>query len=195
MSAGLAPERTVFSRSDSDGPDENADAPDVDQGARHGRPLPRLRGLAAGTLPRGSNVRRADGVFEVPHGKDEVAHLEQLLAHAWCVDTRGWTEDGAIYNIYSAAELYEDKSDPAVDLRLLDIGGGSDGVGPAKAYYARTPVVDLFVTPRVAMRLRELLAVVDQMYEHSPTGRARDRAISNIRRPHENDSEIYERSR
>ncbi|MDN7472585.1 hypothetical protein QZM43_32450 [Burkholderia orbicola] len=103
--------------------------------------------------------------FEVPRGKDEAAHLEQLLAHAWCVDTRGWAEDGAIYNIYSAADLYADKTDPAVDLRLLDIGGGPDGVGPTKAYYTRTPDVDLFVTPRVAARLRELLAIVDSYYK------------------------------
>ncbi|WP_321944894.1 hypothetical protein [Burkholderia cenocepacia] len=134
-------------------------------------------GLTTGTLYRAFVVlpdalRRSPGsfdertvFFEVPRGKDEAAHLEQLLAHAWCVDTRGWTEDGAIYNIYSAAELYADKTDPAVDLRLLDIGGGPDGVGPTKAYYARTPDVDLFVTPRVAARLRELFAIVDSFYE------------------------------
>ncbi|WP_155636358.1 hypothetical protein [Burkholderia cepacia] len=38
----------------------------------------------------------------------------------------------------------------------------------AKAYYARTPDVDLFVTPRFAARPRELLAFVDQMYETRP---------------------------
>ncbi|RQP98862.1 hypothetical protein [Burkholderia stagnalis] len=103
--------------------------------------------------------------FEAPRGSDEAAHLEQVLAHAWCVDTQGWTEEGAIYNIFSAAELYESKPDPADDLRLLDIGGGADGVGPAKACYARTPDVDLLVTPRVAARLRELLATVEQWYE------------------------------
>ena len=133
-------------------------------------------GLTTGTLYRAFVVlpdalSRSRGTFdertvffEAPRGKDEAAHLEQLLAHAWCVDTRGWAEDGAIYNIYSAAELYADKTDPAVDLRLLDIGGGPDGVGPTKAYYARTPDVDLFVTPRVAARLRELLAIVDAFY-------------------------------
>ncbi|CAG2382988.1 MULTISPECIES: hypothetical protein [Burkholderia] len=103
--------------------------------------------------------------FEAPRGADEAAHLQRLLAHAWCVDTQDWAEDGAIYNIYSAAELYADKTDPTVDLRLLDIGGGPDGVGPTKAYYARTADVDLFVTPRVAARLRELLAIVDSFYE------------------------------
>ncbi|HFT8010360.1 TPA: hypothetical protein ACU9T0_006020 [Burkholderia cenocepacia] len=102
--------------------------------------------------------------FEAPRGKDEAAHLEQLLSTAWCVDTQGWAEDGAIYNIYSAAELYERNPDPTADLGLLDIGGGTDGVGPAKAYYARTPDVDLFVTPCVAARLRELLAIVDGFY-------------------------------
>ncbi|MCA7888883.1 hypothetical protein LGM58_37525 [Burkholderia contaminans] len=102
--------------------------------------------------------------FEAPRGKDEAAHLEQLLSTAWCVDTQGWAEDGAIYNIYSAAELYERNPDPTADLGLLDIGGGTDGVGPANAYYARTPDVDLFVTPRVAARLRELLAIVDGLY-------------------------------
>ncbi|MBJ9594142.1 hypothetical protein [Burkholderia seminalis] len=139
------------------------------------RPI-QTTGLTTGTLYRAFVVlpdalRQRDSYgertvfFETPRGKDEATHLEQLLAHAWCVDTRGWAEDGAIYNIYSAAELYADKTDPAVDLRLLDIGGGSDGVGPTKAYYARTPDVDLFVTPRVAARLRELLAIVDSFYE------------------------------
>ncbi|WP_321944802.1 hypothetical protein [Burkholderia cenocepacia] len=134
-------------------------------------------GLATGTLYRAFVVLpdalcRTRGAFEertvffeAPRGSDEAAHLQQLLAHAWCVDTQDWAEDGAIYNIYSAAELYADKTDPAVDLRLLDIGGGPDGVGPTKAYYARTPDVDLFVTPRVAARLRELLAIVDSFYE------------------------------
>lgn len=133
-------------------------------------------GLATGTLYRAFVVLpdalcRSRGTydertvfFEAPRGKDVATHLEQLLAHAWCVDTQGWAEDGAIYNVYSAAELYADRTDPAVDLRLLDIGFGPDGVGPAKAYYARTPDVDLFVTPRVAARLRELLAIVDTFY-------------------------------
>jgi len=57
---------------------------------------------------------------------------------------------GFIYNISSAAELYADKTDPAIDLRPLDIGGGPGGVGPTKAYYARMPDVDLFVTHRVS---------------------------------------------
>ncbi|WP_334022030.1 hypothetical protein [Burkholderia orbicola] len=143
-------------------------------------PTMSINALATGTLyrafvtlpvalcPLGTTYDERTVFFEAPRGSDEAAHLEQLLARAWCVDTRGWGEDGTIYNIFSAAELYESKTDPAVDLRLLDIGGGSDGVGPAKAYYARTPDVDLFVTPRVAARLRELLAVVDQMYETRP---------------------------
>ncbi|RQU52923.1 hypothetical protein DF143_32630 [Burkholderia cenocepacia] len=103
--------------------------------------------------------------FEAPRGKDEAAHLEQLLSAAWCVDTQGWAEEGAIYNIVSATELYARNTDPTAELGLLDIGGGTDGVGPNKAYYARPSDVDLFVTPRVAARQRELLAIVDSLYE------------------------------
>ncbi|MDN7431423.1 hypothetical protein [Burkholderia sp. AU45388] len=103
--------------------------------------------------------------FEVPRGKGKAAHLELLLSAAWCVDPQGWAEEGAIYNIYSAAELYERNTDPTAELELLDIGGGTDGIGPNKAYYARPSDVDLFVTPRVAARLRELLAIVESLYE------------------------------
>jgi hypothetical protein len=129
-------------------------------------------GLATGTMYRAFVVLpdalcRSHGAFEertvffeAPRGVDEAAHLQRLLAHAWCVDTQNRAEDGAIYNLYSAVEHYADKTDPAIDLRPLDIGAGPDGVGPTKAYYSRTPDVDLFVTPRVAARLRELLAIV-----------------------------------
>jgi hypothetical protein len=103
--------------------------------------------------------------FEAPRGKNEAAHLEQLLSAAWCVDTQGWAEDGVIYNIYSATELHARNTDPVAELGLLDIGGGTDGVGPNKAYYARPSDVDLFVTPRVAARLGELLTIVESLYE------------------------------
>ncbi|WP_321959279.1 hypothetical protein [Burkholderia cenocepacia] len=104
-------------------------------------------------------------LFEVPAGIDEAVHLERLLEVAWSADTRGWTDGCSIYNIISAAELLASKPGPSSELRLLDVGGGVDGVGPAKAYYARAVDVDLFVTPPVAERLHELLSIVEHLYE------------------------------
>lgn len=70
--------------------------------------------------------------FEAPRGKDEAAHLEQLLSTAWCVDTQGWAEDGAIYNIYSAAELYERNPDPTADLGCSTSAAARMASGPPR---------------------------------------------------------------
>ncbi|WP_322058458.1 hypothetical protein [Paraburkholderia sp. J63] len=102
--------------------------------------------------------------FEAPHGADAATHLEYLLAAAWCIDTADWCERGFIYNIRDQGELMErPATGTARELQLLEIGWGG-GVGPDQAHYARTEEVDLFVTPRVAARLRELLAIVDTLY-------------------------------
>lgn len=34
--------------------------------------------------------------FEAPRTADAAVHLDRLLAVAWCTDTAGWCEDGAI---------------------------------------------------------------------------------------------------
>ncbi|MGU7843805.1 hypothetical protein ACV22V_30610 [Burkholderia sp. AW33-5] len=104
--------------------------------------------------------------FEAPSAESASAHLRQLLAVAWGVDTHDWSERGFIYNVHNPRELAERAFGAAAagELRLLEIGGGNDGVGPDRVYYARVDDVDLFVTPRVAARLRELLALVDQLY-------------------------------
>ncbi|RQX90169.1 hypothetical protein [Burkholderia stagnalis] len=92
--------------------------------------------------------------FEAPRSADAAAHLEQLLAAAWCVDTRDWTVDCFIYNLHDARELVERAFGHAAtgELRLFEIGGGPDGVGPDRLYYARAGDVDLFVTPRACAR-------------------------------------------
>ncbi|KVE22189.1 hypothetical protein WI92_22545 [Burkholderia vietnamiensis] len=108
--------------------------------------------------------------FEAPTSAGAAAHLEQLLAAAWGVDTRGWTERGCIYNLFDAHELVARAFGAAAagELRLLEIGAGPDGVGPDRVYYARAADVDLFVTPRVAARLRALLAIIEHLYETAP---------------------------
>lgn len=106
--------------------------------------------------------------FEAPRIADAAAHLERLLAAAWCTDTRDWCERGFIYNVRALGELMERPGQGATrELQLLEIGWGG-GVGPDNAHYARTEDVDLFVTPRVAARLRELLAIVDTFYAAAP---------------------------
>ncbi|MBR8426370.1 MULTISPECIES: helix-turn-helix domain-containing protein [Burkholderia cepacia complex] len=105
--------------------------------------------------------------YEAPSSAESVAHLERLLAVAWGVDTNRWTDRGCIYNIYSSYELKE-RSFGETDLgelRLFEVGGGGMcGVGPDRLEYARRADVDLLVSPRVASRLQELLAVVEYLY-------------------------------
>ncbi|WP_124920364.1 hypothetical protein [Burkholderia stagnalis] len=103
--------------------------------------------------------------FEAPSLASAATHLEQLLAAAWGVDTRDWTERGFIYNLVDSRELVERAAGAAAagELRLFEIGAGPD-----RLYYARAADVDLFVTPRVAARLRALLAIVEQVDETAP---------------------------
>lgn len=104
--------------------------------------------------------------------------LEQLLALAWRVDTTNWSDLGYIYNIYSAQELLSsgDQASGAGELVLLEVGSGGDdplAVGPDRIHYARSHNIDLFVSPRVNTRLRELMAAVEHLYECEPVRRLR----------------------
>lgn len=113
--------------------------------------------------------------FEAPHGARCDKHLETLLAAAWCEDTTDWCERGFIYNINTARELLRDWSignQASGDLRLFETGAGGDcapAVGPDRIHYARAADVDMFVTPRVAARLRATLAHVEHLYDVEPT--------------------------
>jgi len=104
------------------------------------------------------------------------AYLEELLEMVWCVDTKGWCEDGHIYNINSARELHEQSfsdGDPS-DLMLFETGAGGTGIeaiGPNRTHYARADVVDLFVTPRVARRLRDALEAIELARAEEPRRR------------------------
>jgi hypothetical protein len=105
--------------------------------------------------------------FESKTEQSVGAHLEALLEKVWCVDTKGWCEDGHIYNINSARELHEqslnDTAEPS-DLMLFETGAGGKGIeaiGPNRTHYAQADVVDMFVTPRVARRLRDALDAIE----------------------------------
>lgn len=96
-------------------------------------------------------------------------HLEELLGKVWCLDTKDWRELGFIYNIHSAADLRRDAFDPAApgDLYLFETGCGGNGlsaVGPNRIHYARANTIDLFVRPRVARRLSEVMDAIEMMY-------------------------------
>lgn len=103
-------------------------------------------------------------------------YLEGLLAMVWCVDTKGWCEDGYIYNISSARELHEQSfndGEPS-DLMLFETGAGGSGIeaiGPNRTHYARADSVDMFVTPRVARRLRDALEAIDLARADEPRRR------------------------
>lgn len=94
-------------------------------------------------------------------------YLESLLEKVWCVDTKDWCADGHIYNINSARELhaqsFNDNGGPS-DLMLFETGAGGNGIGaigPNRTHYAQADVVDMFVTPRVARRLRDALDAIE----------------------------------
>ena len=109
--------------------------------------------------------------FEVPDGAKAWEHLEALLRAAWCEDTTDWLENGAIYNVRSARELFDENCSIAPllrnenDLRLFESGwGGRDGIGPEHIHYSRACDVDLFVTPRVAARLTLAVVEIERLY-------------------------------
>lgn len=105
------------------------------------------------------------------------AHLEALLEKVWCVDTKGWCEDGYIYNVNSARELHEqsvnDTNGPN-DLMLFETGAGGNGIeaiGPNRTHYAQADVVDMFVTPRISRRLRDALDAIELARASEPQRR------------------------
>lgn len=108
--------------------------------------------------------------FESPSSEGCCQYLEELLAKVWCIDTDGWCDSGYIYNVHSADELRRNSysgSDQPADLKLFEVGAGGNGiyaVGPDQIHYARGHGVDLFVTPRVAARLREALDIIELLY-------------------------------
>ena len=83
-------------------------------------------------------------------------YLETLLAHAWHADTFGWSNDGSIYNLQSAAELVESGLSEDLNARLFETSwGGEERIG-----YASSSRVDLFVAPTLKDALLETLGRV-----------------------------------
>lgn len=108
--------------------------------------------------------------FEAPFNTGIGAYFEKLLASAWCIDTTDWCRNGLIYGIRSASDLRRDsasRTDTPDDLRLFETGCGGNSryaVGIERIHYARVDVVDFFVTPHVARRLREALDAIELLY-------------------------------
>ncbi|AIY44216.1 hypothetical protein LT85_p037 (plasmid) [Collimonas arenae] len=111
--------------------------------------------------------------FESPSRLEPGLRLEKLLAAIWCRDTENWCERGYIYNIDSVNGLFDRAfgDESTGELRLFETGSGGEvtpAVGPDRIHYARENEVDLFVTPRVAGRLRELLDAIEILYAAEP---------------------------
>ena len=85
--------------------------------------------------------------FDAPTGADAGARLELLLSLAWNIDTTGWCDSGAIYNLYEASELIA-VNDAYDDTALFECGWSSEGIE-----YIRPEDTDYFCTPRVRARL------------------------------------------
>lgn len=107
--------------------------------------------------------------FEAPDDDTADQYLEELLAKAWCVDTTGWVEKYYIQQVFSVDELrcMSSSKAPANDLQLFELGtGGSESsvVTAEQIRYARSSRVDLFVSPRLGMRLRDALDTIDSLY-------------------------------
>jgi hypothetical protein len=124
-------------------------------------------------LPRslcepGDSMQERNVFFEAPSLTGRGQHLAHLLAAVWGEETADWVERGFIYNTKSVTELIRVAFGDHMtgELRLLEVGaGGLSGLGEHRILYARHADVDLFVSPRVATRLRQLLAQVERMYE------------------------------
>jgi hypothetical protein len=105
------------------------------------------------------------------------ATLEMLLSELWHVEAIGWGERGFIYVSSAHDRLHggESFAEPEDgDLRLFDTGIGSElcGVGASRIHYARRADVDLFVTPRLAVRLNAALDRIEALYAAEPARRA-----------------------
>jgi hypothetical protein len=107
--------------------------------------------------------------FEAPNDNEAAAYLEDLLAKVWCIDTTGWLEGMHILYMCSIQELRAMSATTGVenDLQLFELGtGGPDIeiVRDSQISYARANQVDLYVSPRVALRLRDALDTIEAMY-------------------------------
>lgn len=96
--------------------------------------------------------------FDCPKDVHPSARLEQLLALAWNVETKGWADIGSIYNITSARELIEE-NDGDDDTALFECAwGGIEGV-----QYVAPEDVDCLVPPTVRARLEAAMARIKAM--------------------------------
>lgn len=104
-------------------------------------------------------------------------HLEELLGKVWCLDTADWREHALIYNVHSAAELRRDSFEPegSGDLYLFETGCGGKSmraVGSNRIHYARANTIDLFVRPRIARCLSEVMDAIEMTYAEEARLRA-----------------------
>lgn len=93
--------------------------------------------------------------FECEKNQNKGVYLANLLNMVWSLpddNANKWLEHGDIYNIYSVQELMEINLSDDPELRVLETGSGPDGI-----HYAAQCDVDLFVTPKVAQRLQDLV--------------------------------------
>jgi hypothetical protein len=105
--------------------------------------------------PKGETFHERIVFFDGPI-QEAGDYLEELLAHAWHIDTAGWCRNGDIYNIDPAFELIEQGEGADLDVRLFEIGWG----GPEGVIYADPEHVDLFVAPMLKARLQAALAQI-----------------------------------
>lgn len=113
--------------------------------------------LPPGLCPPGEPLHERIVFFDGPR-QNAGEYLETLLAHAWHVDTIGWHEDGAIYNLQPATDLVDEGLSEDRDARLLETGWGGD----APIHYADPARTDVFAAPLLRAQLLALLARVHE---------------------------------
>lgn len=139
--------------------------------------------LAVGTvtLPEGSGLTGSEDTFaerlvffEAQGVASLGEQLQELLSTVWCIDTSWWLEHGLICNVFSVQDAIAQGGAHGLpeELALFECGAGSAsfGVGPDLIHYWREADIDLFVTPRVAERLRCLISMVEGMYRENSNG-------------------------
>jgi hypothetical protein len=119
----------------------------------HGRLYRAIVSLPESMCGRDRPLQERWVFFDCPGNELPSAWLENLLALTWNINTRGWCNQGFIYNVEAAPDVIA-QGDADDDTALFECAwGGSEGVE-----HVQPADVDFFCTPRVRARLEAALA-------------------------------------
>ncbi|WP_159917849.1 hypothetical protein [Pantoea sp. 18069] len=122
----------------------------------HGRLHRAIVSLPQHMCPSDEPLHERIVFFDVPSPGNAGLYLVTLLAAAWNVDAEDWRENGLVYNVRPARDLFEEGMSADENARLFEMGWD----GPQGVSYAEPRRVDLFVAPALKARLQ---ATIDHL--------------------------------